>query len=96
MTTPPEHAQLLAAGYTATPHPVQAGRIDYERGAVWLVYFAGPGKWRARVDSDRELWQTPTPHPTAAAALADVRARITTAANDLLDLAASATLERLP
>lgn len=93
MTTPPEHAALIAAGYTATPHPVQAGRIDYERGVVWLVYFDGPGKWRARVDTDWKSWQPPAPRPTAAGALADVRARVTADANDLLDLAASATME---
>lgn len=98
MTTPPEHDALLAAGYTVTQHTPH--RIDYIRGPALLTWFApmyrigapAPPTWSARVSGERQDWQT-NMQPTAAAALDIVRARITAAADHLLTLAASATLE---
>ena len=94
MTTPPEHDALIAAGYTAKPHPSGGGRIDYRRASVWLTYFAD-GFWVARADGEW-LGRQGAKSPTAAAALADVRKRLAVVTDDLLALVASATPEPLP
>jgi hypothetical protein len=103
MTTPPEHDQLLAAGYTVATRPGHIGhRVDYMRGAVWLTYIVPPptaiprpGHWHASVDGPARDWRARgcrTPED----ALAVVRGHITADAADLLALAATATLEPLP
>jgi hypothetical protein len=96
MTTPPEHAQLLAAGYTVATRTAHIGhRADYERGAVWLVWFADTGHWHVSVDGPARDWRARNCR-TPEDALDAVRGHITADANDLLALAATATLEPLP
>jgi hypothetical protein len=96
MTTPPEHDQLIAAGYRDATHPGHIGRrCDYMRGAVWLTWFVDTGVWFASVDGPARDWRA-RGHRTPADALDAVRADITADAADLLALAATATLEPLP